>query len=407
MRLDLAKRVGAATTYGILMLLAAAPPAFADSIRERQWHLKALNIAAAQKITKGAGITVAVIDTGVKPDHRDIAGNVLPGIDFNASGTQGWVDTDGHGTAMAGLIAGHGHGTGNADGVLGIAPAAKILPIRVLKGNNRATTDIPRAIDEAVKQGADVISMSLGTTDTADLDRALGRAIKANVILVAATGNRPEEVFVQYPARYPGVVAVGATARNGNLASVTVTGKEMVLVAPGADITSTSNTGAYMDGDGTSASAAIVAGAAALVRAKYPNLSATEVVHRLTATATDKGAPGRDSDYGFGELNLVAALTADVPPATAQPSAATTAPVTATSAEAAPPAGSAVRVDWVAVGVALAVVALVIVLVIVLIVWLIVRSRRRRSPPGPPPGPGAYRGPDQRAGESRRDTFRP
>jgi uncharacterized membrane protein YdbT with pleckstrin-like domain len=144
-----------------------------------------------------------------------------------------------------------------------------------------------------------------------------------------------------------------------------------------------------------------------LVRAKYPNLSATEVVHRLTATATDKGAPGRDSDYGFGELNLVAALTADVPPATAQPSAATTAPVTATSAEAAPPAGSAVRVDWVAVGVALAVVALVIVLVIVLIVWLIVRSRRRRSPPGPPPGPGAYRGPDQRAGESRRDTFRP
>jgi type VII secretion-associated serine protease mycosin len=392
---------------GVLMLLASGSPAFADSIREQQWHLEALNVAAAQKITKGDGVTVALIDTGVKANHRDLAGNVVPGVDFSASGTKGWVDTDGHGTAMAGLIAGHGHGAGDADGALGIAPAARVLPIRVLKSDNRSTPDVPKAIDEAVKGGAKVISMSFGTTDTASLNHALDNALKADVVLIAASGNRPDETFVQYPARYPGVVAVGATGRDGELASVSVTGKEVALTAPGADIVSTSHTGAYQRQGGTSEATAIVAGAAALVRAKYPNLSATEVVHRLTATATDKGAPGRDSDYGFGELNLVAALTADVPPATAQPSAATTAPVTATSAEAAPPAGSAVRVDWVAVGVALAVVALVIVLVIVLIVWLIVRSRRRRSPPGPPPGPGAYRGPDQRAGESRRDTFRP
>jgi type VII secretion-associated serine protease mycosin len=395
------RRVGAAAACGVLTMLVCVPPAFADSTRNRQWHLAALDVADAQKISKGAGVTVAVIDTGVNADHRDLTGNVLPGVDFIATGTKGWVDTNGHGTAMAGLIAGHGHGPGNADGALGIAPAAKILPIRVLDDPDRPNLDIPKAIDDAVSRGANVISMSFVTTNSDDLDRALESAAKADVVLIAGSGNHPENVLLQYPAKYRSVVAVGATGRDGKLSKVTVTGKEMAITAPGDDIASTSNTGAYLEADGTSNSTAIVAGAAALVRSKYPDLSATEVVHRLTATATDKGAPGRDSDYGFGELNLVAALTADVPPATAQPSGATTAPATATSAEAAPPAGSAVRVDWVAVGIALAVVALVIVLIIVLIVWLIVRSRRLRSPPG------AYPPPDQRAGESRRDTFRP
>jgi type VII secretion-associated serine protease mycosin len=412
MRTTFIHRLGTGSVCGVLMLLTAASPAFADSIRDQQWHLSALDVVAAHRLTEGAGISVAVVDTGVKADHRDLAGNVLPGTDFNKSGTKGWVDTDGHGTAMAGLIAGHGHGAGHTAGVLGIAPEAKIIPIRVLKDNNRATTDIPAAIDDAVRRGARVISMSLGTTNTPELDSALARAIAADVVLVSASGNRPKETFVQFPARYPGVVAVAATARNGKLAPISVTGKEVVLSAPGADIISTSNTGAYEQGDGTSASTAIVAGAAALVRARFPKLSAAEVVHRLTATATDKGAPGRDSEYGFGELNLVAALTADVPPATARPSVTgatgpATAPATGASGAAAPPAGSAMRVDWVAVGVVLAAVAFVVVVIVVLIVWLVVRGRRRRGPPAGFSGGGQYRAPDQRAGGNQRGTFGP
>ena len=396
MTIGLPRRLGVATACGVLTVLVGPPPTFADSIRDRQWHLKALNVDAAQKINKGAGVVVAVIDTGVNANHRDLAGNILPGADFIASGTRGWTDTDGHGTAMAGLIAGHGHGAASTDGVLGIAPAAKVLPIRVLKGGGRAPADVGAAIDEAVKRGAEVISMSFEITTTTNLERALDKALKANVILVAGTGNRPDEVLLQYPAKYPGVVAVGATGRDGKLASFSVTGKEVTLVAPGAGITSTSNSGAYRSADGTSDSAAIVAGAAALVRSKYPDLSATEVVHRLTATATDKGAPGRDSDYGYGELNLVAALTADVPPATARPSTATSgsSPATGGSADAAPPSGGVVRIDWFAVGVAL----FAFLLLVGLIVWVVRRERGRRGPSGG----GGYRALEQRAGENQR-----
>ena len=401
------QRFGAAAACTTLAVLVGMQPAVADTIRNRQWHLTVLNVSAAQKITKGAGIVVAVIDTGVRADHRDLIGNVLPGADFVASGTEGGVDPDGHGTAMAGLIAGHGHGERGADGTLGLAPAARILPIRSLRGKNRAPVDVPSAINEAVKRGADVISMSFEITDSPSLDRALDNALKANIVLVAGTGNRPDQVFLQYPAKYPGVLAVGATGRDGKVAPFSVTGKEMVLSAPGEDITSTSNSGNYRTASGTSDATAIVAGAAALVRARFPGLSASEVVRRLTATATDKGAPGRDSDYGFGELNLVAALTADVPPASAPASGSVTAPATSDGQGLPSGGGSAVRVDWVAVGVVLAVGGLVLGVGVGLIVWFVVRGRRRRRVSSGVPGGGSYRPPEPGGGESRRGTFGP
>ncbi|TWJ31316.1 subtilase family protein [Micromonospora sagamiensis] len=111
---------------------------------------------------------------------------------------------------------------------------------------------------------------------------------------------------------------------------MSVTGREIDVVAPATDIYSTSYDNKYARGSGTSSATAIVAGAVALIRARYPDLSATEVVHRLTATAVDKGAPGRDDEYGYGVIDLVAALTADVPPLDAQPSTASA------SADAAP-----------------------------------------------------------------------
>jgi subtilisin family serine protease len=107
---------------------------------------------------------------------------------------------------------------------------------------------------------------------------------------------------------------------------LSVTGEAVAIAAPGVDIYSTSTNNNYSKGSGTSAATAIVAGAAALVRSKYPELSAHEVVHRLTATATDKGTPGRDEQYGYGVLNLVAALTADVPPLSASAAPPATSP---------------------------------------------------------------------------------
>ena len=117
-------------------VLLAAPPAAADSIRDREWHLNYLNVTAAQVQSQGDGVVVAVVDTGVNGNHPDLAGNVLPGVDVSGAGApNGQQDTDGHGTAMASLIAGHGHGTGNGDGVLGIAPQAKIFPVRDALGS--------------------------------------------------------------------------------------------------------------------------------------------------------------------------------------------------------------------------------------------------------------------------------
>jgi len=148
--------------------------------------------------------------------------------------------------------------------------------------------------------------------------QAIRSAIAADVIVVAGIGNRPNDTVPTMPAAMDGVVAVGAVDRNGNVAPITVTGPEMVLSAPGVDIYGADNINhGYGIGTGTSDATAIVAGTAALVRSKYPNLSAKDVIHRLTATATDRGAPGRDDQYGYGIVNPVAALTADVKPETA------------------------------------------------------------------------------------------
>ncbi|MFI7598860.1 S8 family serine peptidase [Actinoplanes sp. NPDC049681] len=371
----------------MLLVLVEAPPALADSIRERQWHLDALHVTAAHKISQGDGVTVAVIDTGVRADHRDLAGNVLPGVDYRAAGTKGWVDTVGHGTAMAGLIAGHGHGPGHADGVLGIAPKAKILPLRTIDNPKQSSGEkVPDAITEAVRRHVDVISMSIAATGNDRLESAIRQAIDADIVLVASTGNRPEDVFLQYPAKYPGVVAVGATGRDGKVAPITVTGPEMALVAPGVDVVSASQTGGYNEGTGTSGATAIVAGAAALIRAEYPDLSAAEVVHRLTATATDKGAPGRDNDYGYGALNLTASLAADVPATTGQPSTAASSPAAAVGKPPSEADGQAARstpttapTNWVAVSTVIAILLVLLLLVVGVPTWLIIRSRRSRK----------------------------
>ncbi|KUJ49509.1 type VII secretion-associated serine protease mycosin [Micromonospora maris] len=350
----------------------------ADRIRSDQWHLTYLKTAKAHTISQGEGVTVAVPDTGIDP-HPDLAGNLLPGIDITPDkGGDGRRDNDGHGTTVAGLIAAHGQGT--TKGALGIAPKAKIIPIRVnLDSRHANVDDLASGIDYAIERGAQVISVSMAAEPSIKLQQAIESAVRANIVVVAGSGNHPQEATVAFPAAYPGVIAVGGIDRSGRIAPISVTGPEVDVVAPAEDIYSTSMGENYSRSNGTSDATAIVAGAAALVRAKYPYLPADEVAHRLTATAIDKGPPGRDDQYGYGVIDLVAALTADVPPRGFESVPATSPDVAGPTTAAAdgPPAG---------VGGAATVRGLVTLGLLVAggVAWALVVRHRRRSDDPPP-----------------------
>ncbi|WP_406109036.1 type VII secretion-associated serine protease mycosin [Micromonospora globbae] len=348
------------------------------SIRDDQWHLRYLDVPNAQKISKGDGVIVAVPDTGVDP-HPDLRGNLLPGIDVIAGGSgDGREDPNSHGTSMAGLIA--AHGVSNNEGALGIAPRAKVLPIRSSTAENFGSPDdLAVGIEYAISKGARVISISSGGSSTSRLIRAIEAALAADIVVVAAAGNAPRQGSIGYPATHPGVLAVGGTDRSGNRVPVSLIGPALDVAAPGADIYSTSYDGKYSKGTGTSSATAIVAGAVALIRSKYPHLPAREVVHRLTATAVDKGPPGRDDEYGYGVIDIVAALTADVPPlgfesatASAPAGDGPSAPAAAPGDEAASDRAATVR-GLVTLG----------VIVAAGVTWTIVVRRRRRDDPPP------------------------
>ena len=311
-------------------------PAVADT-RDDQWHLKYLKIAEAHRISTGKGVTVAVIDSGVA-EHRDLSG-VVSGSDFLKPGGDGRTDVTGHGTSMAGLIAAKGNSSQRA---LGIAPDAKIIPIRVL-GKGKTIISLGPAIRYAISHQAKVINLSLGGGIEPDDIQGVQEAVDADIVVIASAGNKPDDVGVTAPAFLDNVVAVSAVDRNGKKAAISVSGDAVDVAAPGEDITSTNRDNGYnVGGKGTSQAAAIVSGAAALIRSKYPAMSAAEVVQRLESTAVDKGAPGVDPDYGHGIIDIVAALSDGAgsgATASAAPTSTTAAPApptTATTAAAAP-----------------------------------------------------------------------
>ncbi|WSG10999.1 S8 family serine peptidase [Micromonospora sp. NBC_01739] len=354
-------------------------PDGASLIRSDQWHLSYLDIQRAHLVSQGEGATVAVLDTGVD-SHPDIQRNLLPGRSMITDPNGGNTDPNGHGTAMAGLVA--AHGSNNNLGALGIAPKAKILPVTTSDSKNIGDADrLALGIEYAVSQRANVISISGGGGSSTALLRAIQEARAANVVIVAAAGNTPPDSSVIYPAADSGVIAVGGIGRDGAHAATAMTGPQIDIVAPSVDIYSIDAGGKYRRSTGTSNSTAIVAGAAALVRAKYPYLPADEVAHRLTATAIDKGPPGRDDQYGYGVIDLVAALTADVPPRgfesvpATSPDAAgpTTAAADGPRAEGGGDGAAAVR-GWVTLGVLLAAGG----------AWALFARHRRRSDDPPP-----------------------
>ena len=295
--------------------LANPAPWVGDSVRAEQWHLKTLNVAEAWNYANGAGVTVAVIDSGVDADHVDLAGQVLPGLDLVDPKGNGDTDLVGHGTTVSAIIAGRGD---DSAGVVGIAPKAKILPIRVLDQENRYDDAmiVAKGVRWAVDHGARVINLSLGGNgSSAALGAALDYAFAKDVVVVACTGNAGASTTsgVWYPAREPGVIAVAGLEKDGtDLWSGSITGKETVVTAPATQIVGARPEG-YWRVQGTSFAAPMVSATAALIRSRWPTMSAPEVINRIIKTAKDLGAPGRDATFGYGLVDPSKALTADVP----------------------------------------------------------------------------------------------
>ncbi|GAA3127208.1 hypothetical protein GCM10010466_17540 [Planomonospora alba] len=292
-----------------------------DALRSRQWPLDRLSAESTWASATGAGQTVAVVDSGVDGSHPDLADAVLPGVDLVRGTGDGHYDPDGHGTHVAGIIAAK---AGDGVGVAGLAPGAKILPVRVLDESGSGwTSDIADGIFYAADHGATVINLSLGGPGADPImGAAVDYALARDVVVVAAAGNSGQSCTqvpypmpgencgnpVSYPAAFRGVVGVAATTSADARAVFSQYGSYVDLAAPGVDVLSTVPARRYASMSGTSMASPYAAAAAALVRARFPEASAGQVTARLTGTALDLGAAGRDSLYGAGRIRPLAAV---------------------------------------------------------------------------------------------------
>lgn len=308
----------------VLWSAAIATPAAAFPIRAHQWYLGPLEIPQAQQQSRGRGVLVAVIDSGVDDTIPELAGKVVAGAGFGpGAGTDGRRDlgSTGHGTAMASLIA----GGGSADEVLGVAPDATILPISVLADQGAPSSAIAEALRYAVDHGAKVVNLSLGAPGAAgaEMRSAVDYALSHDVVVVAAAGNVASgDVRVANLASLPGVIAVSGITKDGKAWSGSAKGPQTVVSAPATNIlvaTPARNDPHYALGSGTSQATALTSGAIALLRSRYPAMNAANVIARLIATARDLGPAGRDDSFGFGEIQPYKALTANVPPVSTNP----------------------------------------------------------------------------------------
>ncbi|MFK0290888.1 S8 family peptidase [Streptomyces sp. NPDC090442] len=415
------RAVGGAVVAGAL-LFGTAPIASADQIRNEQWPLQKFDAESIWKVSTGKGVTVAVLDSPVDGSHADLTGNVLPGKNFitgSGSADQGTGNGADHGTAMASIIAGHGHGAGGADGVKGLAPDAKILPVAVpgtSHDQSGAVQDmhLAQALRYAVDQGAKVVNMSFGTGEVSispEEQQAVDYARKHDVLLVAASGNDGIGTPA-VPAGAPGVLAVGAVDNNGEIWKKSNFGSHLKLTAPGVNIRSASSIvdihGKYRLADGTSDSTAYVSGAAALLRAKFPDLTAGQIANRLIKTASlpadQQGISLPDQHYGYGSINPLSALTKDVPAGSKDgPFPALSGGSSGPSSDpssAAGDTGGGVKIashkGLSAPFLILIAVVVLVILAIVLVVVLVAKKNRRNGPP--PGGPGGFGGPGGSSG---------
>lgn len=329
-----------AVAAGLLLGLVVAVPAHADGVRNQQWYLSSMDLAAVHAINRGTGVTVAIIDSGVDATHPDLVGNVLPGTE-----TAGTRDVDGRGTALASLVAAHGHGANNGDGLIGMAPGASILPVAFAPrpGEVGDSAALAAGVDTAVSKGAKVICIGRGVAPSVQLRESVESALASDVAVVAADGDVPGGSFSPWPSSIVGVLTSIALDKSGNVLVVPASRQTSGIGVPGTDMISATAGGGYRVQTGATG-VGLLCGAVALVRAQFPSLSADEAVNLLRSTATDKGSKGPDSTYGAGVLNLKAALSVAVTPAS--PSAAPT----VRAPGGVPEAGGPVRAAWVPLG---------------------------------------------------------
>jgi subtilisin family serine protease len=276
-----------------------------DPYLSSQWHHVNIRSAGAWDISQGAGITVAIADTGVFSNHPDLAANMVPGWNFydnNADTT----DIHGHGTACAGTAAAV---TNNALGVAGAAGHAKIMPLRITDLNGYGYFSMMvQAITYAADHGARVISISFGNIMSSQAVKDAGAYMKARggLVTIAASNDGIEEMWVPTTNLIP----VSATDQNNNKTSWSTYGAFVQVAAPGLSIWTTNRNGSYSAASGTSFSSPLTAGVIAAMMGANPGLTAFQIESLLFSTATDLGTAGKDIYFGYGLVNSEAGVLA-------------------------------------------------------------------------------------------------
>ncbi len=299
-----------------------APLALAEIV---DWGLALLNVPEHWKRTQGAGVRVALLDTGIDESHADLAEAIDDARDFTRS-RRGPADRNGHGTHVAGIVAARM----NDHGVIGVAPQSRLLIAKVLDDNGvGSSAAVAAGVDWACDHGAHIVGMSLGSPQPdISLRQAIERAAAKGVFVITAAGNTGRANSVNYPARWRETIAVAAVDRNGRLARFSSRGPQVDIAAPGQDVLSTYRDGGYAKLSGTSMAAPFVAGVVALLvsvhncRSRLPSAiddrtslpsaidgahtplhTVAELREHLRRTARDSGPIGHDPGYGWGLIN--------------------------------------------------------------------------------------------------------
>lgn len=286
-----------------------------DPSRGAQYALDTVNANTAWEKTLGSDkVTIAIVDSGLDLDHPDLKGKLVAGYNSVTPG-QAPKDDVGHGTHVAGIAAAS---TNNGVGVAGLAANSKIMPVKVLGDGTGSAASVADGIIWAADHGADVINMSLGFYEENDtLAKAVAYALSKNVVVVATMGNNNIE-RKRFPAAFPGVIAVGSTAKGDTRSTFSNYGNWMSVSAPGTDILSTFPSypvtiGGGKDGyaslSGTSMAAPLVAGLCGLVRSQHPGMAPAEVKKLVEAASADLGDKGYDKYFGNGRIDAFQAVS--------------------------------------------------------------------------------------------------